>query len=114
MLLNKGRYEGGRILSRPSVELMTTDHLTPAQKAGNEIFLGSGGWGFGLAVGSRRDDLATRPGRFGWTGGLGTTAYTDPAEDLVGVLLTQCAVASPQHPRVFQDFWTTAYAAIDD
>jgi CubicO group peptidase (beta-lactamase class C family) len=114
MMLDKGRYDGGRILSRPSVELMTTDHLTPAQKAGNEIFLGSGGWGFGVAVGSRRDDLATRPGRFGWTGGLGTTAYTDPAEDLVGVLLTQCAMASPQHPRVFQDFWTTAYAAIDD
>ena len=114
MLLNKGRYDGGRILSRPAVELMTTDHLTPAQKAGNEIFLGSGGWGFGVGVDSRRDDLATRPGRFGWTGGLGTTAYTDPAEDLVGVLLTQRAMSSPQHPRVFRDFWTTAYAAIDD
>ena len=37
-----------------------------------------------------------------------------PAEDLVGVLLTQRAMSSPQHPRVFRDFWTTAYAAIDD
>jgi CubicO group peptidase (beta-lactamase class C family) len=114
MLLNRGRYDGGRILSRPAVELMTTDHLTPAQKAGNEIFLGSGGWGFGVAVDSRRDDLATRPGRFGWSGGLGTTAYTDPAEELIGVLLTQRAMSSPRQPRVFQDFWTTAYAAIDD
>jgi CubicO group peptidase (beta-lactamase class C family) len=33
MMLNQGRYGGGRILSRPSVEVMTTDHLTPAQKA---------------------------------------------------------------------------------
>jgi CubicO group peptidase (beta-lactamase class C family) len=114
MLLNKGRYEGGRILSRPSVELMTTDHLTPEQKAGNEIFFGSGGWGFGVAVDRRRDDLASRPGRFGWAGGLGTTAYTDPAEDLVGILMTQGAMTSPRPPRVFQDFWTSVYAAIDD
>ena len=63
MMPNKGRYDGGRLLSRPSVELMTTDHLAPAQKAGNEIFLGSGGWGFGVAVDGHRDDLATRPGR---------------------------------------------------
>jgi CubicO group peptidase (beta-lactamase class C family) len=114
MLLGRGRYDGGRLLSRPAVGLMTTDHLTPEQKAGNEIFLGSGGWGFGVAVDGGRDQLATRPGRFGWTGGLGTTAYTDPAEDLVGVLMTQGAMTSPRHPRVFQDFWTSAYAAIDD
>jgi CubicO group peptidase (beta-lactamase class C family) len=114
MMLDKGRYPGGRILSRPAVELMTTDHLTPAQRAGTELFLGSGGWGFGVAVDARRDDLATRPGRFGWSGGLGTTAYTDPAEDMVGILLTQRAMTSPQPPRVFQDFWSSAYAAIDD
>ncbi|SDH41552.1 serine hydrolase domain-containing protein [Nonomuraea jiangxiensis] len=114
MLLDKGRYDGGRLLSRPAVELMTTDHLTPGQKAGNEMFLGSGGWGFGLAVDARRDDLAFRPGRFGWTGGLGTEAYADPHEDLVGVLLTQRVFDSPVAPRVFQNFWTAAYAAIDD
>ncbi|KAB8192261.1 serine hydrolase [Nonomuraea phyllanthi] len=114
MLLAGGRYDGGRLLSRASVELMTTDHLTPAQKAGNEVFLGSGGWGFGLAVQGRRDGLATRPGRYGWGGGLGTDAYTDPSEDLVGIVLTQRALDSPLAPRVIQDFWTTAYAALDD
>ncbi|RVX43086.1 CubicO group peptidase (beta-lactamase class C family) [Nonomuraea polychroma] len=114
MLLRNGRYDGGRILSRPAVELMTTDHLTAAQKAGNEMFLGSGGWGFGLAVDARRNDLAVGPGRFGWTGGLGTEAYVDPGEDLIGILLTQRALGSPLPPRVFQDFWTLAYAAIDD
>jgi CubicO group peptidase (beta-lactamase class C family) len=113
MLLHKGRYDGGRVLSRPAVELMTSDHLTSAQKAGNEVFFGSGGWGFGVAVNARRDDLATRPGRFGWSGGLGTDAYTDPTEHMVGVLLTQRALTSPQPPRVFQEFWALAYAAID-
>ncbi|MCW2862462.1 MAG: serine hydrolase [Actinoallomurus sp.] len=34
--------------------------------------------------------------------------------EVVGVLLTQRAMTSPHPPRVFQDFWTSAYAAIDD
>jgi CubicO group peptidase (beta-lactamase class C family) len=114
MMLNKGRYDGGRILSRPAVELMTTDQLTPAQKAGNEMFFGSGGWGFGVAVDARRDDMATRPGRFGWGGGLGTNGYTDPVEDMVGILLTQRAATSPRPWPLFQDFWALVYAAIDD
>ncbi|MFC7643851.1 serine hydrolase domain-containing protein [Streptosporangium lutulentum] len=40
MMLNKGRYGGQRILSRPSVELMTTDQLTEGQKAENAVFFG--------------------------------------------------------------------------
>src|SRR5438552_2572693 len=51
MMLDKGRYARGRILSRPSVELMTTDHLTPAQKQGAELFFGDhSSWGFGVEV----------------------------------------------------------------
>ncbi|MEQ4719873.1 serine hydrolase domain-containing protein [Nonomuraea sp. B19D2] len=115
MLLAKGRYDGGRLLSRASVELMTTDHLTPEQKAGNEIFFGwGGGWGFGFGINGCREDLAAKPGRFGWSGGLGTTMSVDPAEDMVGILLTQRALDSPRPPSVFQDFWTAAYAALDD
>ncbi|HEX5502651.1 MAG TPA: serine hydrolase domain-containing protein [Thermomicrobiales bacterium] len=115
MLLNKGRYGQGRILSRPAVELMTTDQLTPAQKAGAELFLGdNSGWGFGVAVTTRRDDLAATPGRFGWTGGLGTSAYADPTEGLIGILMTQRLMDGPEPPRVFRDFWTSAYQAIDD
>ena len=66
MMMNKGRYEGERILSRPSVELMTTDHLTPEQRAGAGVFFGdNSSWGFGMAVFTKRDDLAAVPGRFG-------------------------------------------------
>ena len=115
MMLNNGRHVGGRILSRPSVELMTADHLTPAQKQGAELFFGDrSGWGFGLEVITRRDDLSAVPGRFGWTGGLGTSGYSDPTEDLVGILMTQRLMDSPEPPRVFRDFWTSAYQAIDD
>ncbi|MQA84046.1 MAG: serine hydrolase [Streptosporangiales bacterium] len=115
MMLNKGRYGRERILSRPSVELMTTDHVTPEQRSEAGIFFGDhGSWGFGCEVIIRRDDLATVPGRFGWTGGLGTSGYSDPAEELAGILLTQRAMDSPGPPGVFRDFWTSAYQAIDD
>ena len=114
MMLNKGRYARERILSRPSVELMTTDQLTPAQKAGADIFFGDNrGWGFGVAVTTRRDELWA-VGRFGWDGGLGTSGYSDPSENMVGILMTQRLMESPQAPRVFVDFWTSAYQAIDD
>ena len=115
MMLNKGRYRGERILSRPSVELMTTDQLTPRQKEENAIFFdGRSGWGLGFHVILRRATLATSPGRFGWNGGTGTSVYTDPAEELIGILLTQRYMTSPGPPPVFRDFWTSAYQAIDD
>jgi CubicO group peptidase (beta-lactamase class C family) len=115
MMLDKGRHGQERILSRPSVELMTTDQLTPEQRAGASIFFGdSRSWGFGVAIDIRRDNLATVPGRFGWDGGLGTSGYSDPTEDLVGILMTQRMMDSPEPPRVFVDFWTSAYQAIDD
>ena len=115
MLLNKGRYGRERILSRPSVDLMTTDQLTPEQKAAAHVFFGdNSGWGFGVAVTTRRDDLAAVPGRFGWNGGVGTSGYADPTEDLVGILMTQRLMDSPDPPRVFRDFWTSVYQAIDD
>jgi len=115
MMLNKGRHGRERILSRPSVELMTSDQLTLEQKAGARVFFGANsGWGFGVTVITRRDDLAAVPGRFGWNGGVGTSGYADPKEDMVGILMTQRLMDSPDPPGVFRDFWTSTYQAIDD
>jgi CubicO group peptidase (beta-lactamase class C family) len=115
MMLNGGRLGSDRILSRPSVELMTTDQLTSEQKLGSEIFFGANrGWGMGLSVFTGRDDLCNVPGRFGWDGGYGTSWYSDPTENLTGILLTQRMMDSPQPSRVMVDFWTLAYQAIDD
>jgi hypothetical protein len=61
-----------------------------------------------------RENMAGAVGRFGWDGGLGTSWYADPHEDLVGILMTQRAWTSPVPPNVCQDFWTLAYQAIDD
>ena len=117
MLLNKGRHGRERILSRPSVETMTTDHLTPEQKALSGLTAGyfdSHGWGFGVSIVTKREDLAGSVGKFGWDGGLGTSWCSDPQEEMVGILLTQRAWTSPSPPEVCLDFWTSAYQAIDD
>lgn len=117
MMLNRGRYGSQRILSRPSVELMTTDHVTPEQKAASAFFPGfwdSRGWGFGVSIVTRRDDVAATPGRYGWDGGYGTSWYVDPSEELIGILMTQRLWEATGAPRVLLDFWTSAYAAIDD
>ena len=42
------------------------------------------------------------------------SAHMDPVEDMVGILMTQRMMDSPTPPKVFRDFWTTAYQAIDD
>ena len=70
------------------------------------------GWGLGLSVLTRRDG-AMGAGSFGWDGGYGTSAYTDPKEDLTGILMTQRVRDSPKARDVLTDFWTQAYAAID-
>ena len=53
MMLDNGAYGRERILSRPSVELMTMDHLTPEQKAASpffENFWDARGWGLGVGM----------------------------------------------------------------
>ena len=116
MMLNQGRHGATRILSRLSVELMTTDHITPEQKAVSPFFPGfwdNRGWGFGVSTITRRDTVADVPGRYGWDGGYGTSLYMDPREDMVGILLTQ-RLWSPEFLAIHADFWTSAYQAIDD
>ena len=117
MLLGHGQHADGRLLSRAAVETMTSDHLTAAQKAVSGLlpdYFESHGWGFGVSVLTRRHDLAGSVGRYGWDGGLGTSWYSDPREDLIGILMTQRAWESPSPPAVCRDFWTSTYQAIDD
>ena len=117
MMLEGGKHGNQRILSRPSVELMTTDHITAEQKAVSSFFpdfWDSHGWGFGVSIVTRRTDIAATPGRYGWDGGYGTSWYVDPKEELVGILMTQRVWDFPSPPGVLLDFWTSAYQAIDD
>ena len=115
MLLNNGRHGREQILSPTTVALMTSDQVTAAQREGSEIFFGGhSSWGFGMSVNIRRTQIFQTPGRFGWDGGYGISAYTDPVEGIIGLLFTQRLVDSPEPPRVYTDFWTLAYGALTD
>jgi CubicO group peptidase (beta-lactamase class C family) len=107
---------GAPLVSRPSVETMTSDHLTPQQKAVSGFFhdFDARGWGFGVSVVTRRDHPAAPVGQYGWDGGLGTIWRNDPSEELIAVLLTNAAWVSPRPPAVALDFLTGVYAAISD
>ncbi|MGM0867484.1 MAG: serine hydrolase domain-containing protein [Bacillota bacterium] len=124
MLLNHGMHGSERILSRPAVQLMTTNRLTPEQQAARNAMATNnvhvsfgqgqhGGWGFGMAVRTYRGDYAPI-GQFGWDGGSGTTTYADPDNQLTGILLTQVGLSVPNSARLIHDFWTMVYQAIED
>ena len=116
MLLDGGRLGSTRILSQSSVRLMTSDQVTREQTAGSGFpseYWSSRGWGFGVSVVTKRDDVWATPGRFGWDGGYGTAWASDPEEELVGLLMTQ-RIGFPLHSPVYLDFWTSAYSALED
>jgi CubicO group peptidase (beta-lactamase class C family) len=84
LLLDGGVYDGRRLLSERSVELMTTNQLTDEQIAGGGTILDGNGWGFGMGVITK-----PLPGRYGWAGGYGTAWFNDPRSGLVAIVLTQ-------------------------
>jgi CubicO group peptidase (beta-lactamase class C family) len=71
------------------------------------------GWGFGLSVITRRDNLSDVRGRYGRDGGFGTSFNVDPKEGLIGVLMCQ-RLWDPSFLALHHDFWTQAYQTIDD
>jgi CubicO group peptidase (beta-lactamase class C family) len=116
-LLASGTHHGERVLSRPSLTLLTSDHLTPEQKAVSGFWPGyfdDMGWGFGMSVRTRRTHLGPSVGSYGWPGFWGTAWYNDPAEDMTAILMLQRAHASDQRLPTMFDFWTAVYQAIDD
>jgi CubicO group peptidase (beta-lactamase class C family) len=98
---------GAPVLPADAVRAMTTDQLTPAQKARGGLlpgFFDGRSWGFCQAV--------YDSGAFGWDGGLGTSWLVDPAKDLTIIVLTQRMFESPDAPKVHRDIQAAAYAAL--
>ena len=116
MMLNGGRHGGERVLSRATVELMTTDQLLPAQKAASPFYPGfwdSHGWGLGLSVTTARHGYLS-VGAYGSDGGLGTSFRNDPKEGLTCLLLAQRMMRSPVPEAIYTDIWGLTYQALDD
>jgi len=115
MLLNKGELEGVRLLSRKTVELMTSDHLPPElrpMQIGDNVIRGQGS-GLGVAVLTDLGEYSAlgSVGSYGWGGAANTNFWIDPAEGLIGILMAQY-MPSDTFP-VVDDFRVLAYQALD-
>jgi CubicO group peptidase (beta-lactamase class C family) len=103
--------DGGHpVLTTESVARMTADALTDAQRRQALPIVGPGAsWGLATGVDVEAVEAWMAPGRWGWNGGTGTTAYVDPTRGTVGVLMTQREMTGPQDG--FDDFWAAVAAA---
>ena len=116
MLLHGRSADGTRIIGRKTLELTGTNHLPadqlPFMLAGTP---NAPGYGFGLGSRVAMDVGATAVsgsvGEFGWAGAAKTYFWVDPAEEMVGLFMSQFMVAfdNPQN-----DLRALAYQAIDD
>lgn len=91
---------------------MTRDQLTEEQKEGLAGMVEPGAsWGWQVSVETHAHNRWSAPGRFGWNGGTGTTAYADPSRDLIAVLFTQRLMSGPDDD--FDYFWGPLAEAVD-
>jgi CubicO group peptidase (beta-lactamase class C family) len=112
MLLNGGEYNGVRLLSRKSVELMTDNaigDLDLRNYISQEHDLK--GYGFGLGVRVRKSTGQSgwlgSPGDYGWAGARGTYFWVDPKEEVIGMILMSTRVL-----RLRTEFPNVVYAAM--
>lgn len=105
MLLNGGIYNGHRILSPRSVELMTSPQLDF-----NYNGIDNFGLGFGLTSAKSGARNPRHEGSYGWGGYYGTTYWVDPKAHLVALIYTQHTPNS--HWDFERKFETAVYSSL--
>lgn len=106
MLLNGGVYNGHRILSPRSVELMTSPQL-------DFLYNGTDNFGLGFGITSAKSAArnARREGSFAWGGYYGTTYWADPKSNLVCLIMTQHTPNS--HGDISAKFEAMVYGSLN-
>ncbi len=119
MLANDGRIDrsgsGERLIGRKTLELMHSNHV-PFELLPYEVLgIPSPGMGFGLGSRVMLDVAQTAGpgsvGEYGWAGAAKTYFWVDPAEELVGLFMSQYMTGMLLPDR---DLRSLAYQAIDD
>jgi CubicO group peptidase (beta-lactamase class C family) len=112
MLLNGGELDGVRILSRKTVELMTSDHLGDMPRG---ALLPAGyGFGFTMAIshGAGKTGVIGSEGEYFWGGAAGTRFWIDPKEQMIGIFMIQ--ILPHTNLTYGSQFRQLAYQAISD
>lgn len=114
-LINNGLHEGKRFLGRKTLEWMTSDHiqgqLKPLKLGAWELDFGFG-LGFRVVTSLGEAKSLTSIGEYGWAGAAQTYFWIDPAEEIIGLMMTQYMPFEP-YP-VQERFKNLAYQAIAD
>ena len=108
-LLNDGTYKGKRILSRKTIDVMTSDQLMllNEKKTGYSNLPGvTYGLGFQLKTDAGQAWSHKSAGTYEWGGYFNTKFFIDPQEELIFVGMTQIV------PFARPDFWDKMYAII--
>lgn len=86
MMMNGGELEGVRLLSRKTVETMTTNHIGDLRSLwfGNKFSLG-----FGIYPDPGESGTLNSEGSYSWGGIFNTGFGVDPQEELIGIIMTQ-------------------------
>jgi CubicO group peptidase (beta-lactamase class C family) len=107
MLLNKGEYNGKRLLSRRTVELITTNQI-------GDLNLGRDKFGLGFQITTKNGQavLGVSEGSFSWGGFFGTTYWADPRERLVCLMFIQQFPLT--HSEIKDKFKALVYQALND
>jgi CubicO group peptidase (beta-lactamase class C family) len=114
MLRGGGAFDGVRLLSRKTVQYMTSDHLCSIRGAtAGPTFLPGPGYGFGLGFAVRTSIgaaiTAGSVGDFNWSGLGGTYFWIDPVEDVIAIWMMQ---APEQRAHYRQLYRNLVYGAI--
>ena len=121
MILNKGYLNGERLLSRKTVELMSSNHLRASSSLADiaygrwseSTFDGVGfGLGFSILIDPARAQISGTPGELAWGGMASTAFWIDPVEDLITIFMTQLVPSSTYNIR--RELRTLVYSAIED
>ncbi|OAS23583.1 serine hydrolase domain-containing protein [Paenibacillus oryzisoli] len=113
LLARGGEYEGVRLLSSKTIQLMATNHLNPQQlKDFNWQQMRGYGYGLGVRVMLDRAEGGSNSsiGEFGWAGLAGSYMLVDPKEELSVVYMQQ--LLPSQEPYIHPRLRATIYGAL--
>ncbi len=121
MILGRGSLEGHRILSRKTLDLMSSNHLTNGEdlrscaygRWSETSYTGVGfGLGFSVLLDPAASQVSGSKGELAWGGAASTAFWIDPLEDMAVVFLTQLIPSSTYNVR--RELRSLVYSALSD
>ena len=114
MFANGGQLDGVRVISRKTIDLMTSDHLPPDIVMGEDMWRFEAlepsarmGQGFGLGFAVRneqgRNPLPGTPNDYYWGGAWGTYFWHDPRERMYVIFMMQSPLSRLPYRYLMRD-----------